>query len=258
MRVLAQLPEISHLPGFFEPLSAISHLFGAILFLFLGAFLLRRGWGDRTREILLGVYAFSCVLLFSLSGVYHMMPRGGTARAVMERLDHSAIFILIAGTCTPAHGLLVRSPARWRLLAVLWTTTIICIAIKMVYFRELPEWLGLGLYLALGWVAFIPVARVLSRCGYTFVRPLFLGGIIYSVGAAFEYLHWVVVIPGILQPHEIFHLAVLVAALCHYFFVWQFAAGENPVLGQGDRPHTKARKPVLEFNQATRRRVDQP
>ena len=105
--------ELYHLPGFHEPFSAISHLFGALLFLALGVPLLLRGRGSFARVFYLGVYTFSCVLLFSMSGVYHMMVRGGTAHRVIERLDHGAIFILIAGTFTPAHGILFRGWLRW-------------------------------------------------------------------------------------------------------------------------------------------------
>src|SRR5439155_6561626 len=111
--ILLGLPELYPLPGFHDPFSAISHLFGAVLFAWLGLLLLRRGRGDPLRVGFLGVYAFSCVLLFTMSGVYHQMVRGGTARLVMERLDHGAIFILIAGTLTAVHGLLFSGPYRW-------------------------------------------------------------------------------------------------------------------------------------------------
>src|SRR5688572_19241218 len=112
--------ELYHLPGFHEPFSAISHLLGAVLFAWLGALLLRRGRGDTERMIYLGVYAFSCVVLFSMSGVYHQMVPGGTAHRVMERLDHGAIFVLIAGTLTAVHGLLFTGPLRWGPLAFVW------------------------------------------------------------------------------------------------------------------------------------------
>src|SRR5437764_7650 len=106
-------PEIYHLPGFHEPFSAMSHLLGAAVFLFLGCVLLLRGRRNPGGLIYLGVYAASVVLLLSLSGVYHMPVRGGTAHRVMERLDHSAIFVLIAGSFTPAQGILFHGWQRW-------------------------------------------------------------------------------------------------------------------------------------------------
>ena len=108
---LGQISELHRLPCFHEPFSAASHLLGAVVFVALGYRLLRRGRGDRARLLFLGVYAASCVLLLSVSGVYHMTARGGPAHRVMERLDHSAIFVLIAGTFTPAHGSGLRATA---------------------------------------------------------------------------------------------------------------------------------------------------
>src|SRR4051794_13448772 len=100
------IPELQHFPGFYEPFSALSHLLGAFVFLILGCLLLLRGRGQRSRLIFLGIYAVAIVFLLSMSGVYHMLVRGGTPHRVLERLDHSAIFVLIAGTFTPIHGLL--------------------------------------------------------------------------------------------------------------------------------------------------------
>jgi channel protein (hemolysin III family) len=233
--LLAQTPELAHLPGFYEPCSAISHLFGAVLFFFLGLFLLRRGAGDRTRLVLLGIYAVSCVVLLSLSGVYHMMVRGTVSRVVMERLDHAAIFFLIAGTCTPAHGLLFRGHLRWGMLLFTWTAAIAGIIIKTVFFTAVPEWLGLSLYLALGWLGFFSAIHFGRLHGLAFIAPLLLGGIVYSVGATLEFFDYAVLIPGLVHPHEVFHLAVLVAALLHWLFIWQFATGEVRVCWSSGR-----------------------
>src|SRR5689334_22265927 len=82
-------------------------------------FRLRRGRGDSLRMTFLGVYAFTCVLLLSLSGVYHLLAPGGAGRTVLRRLDHGAIFALIAGTYTPVHGILFRGRARWTTLLLI-------------------------------------------------------------------------------------------------------------------------------------------
>jgi channel protein (hemolysin III family) len=226
----AAIPELYHLPGFYEPFSAISHLLGAAIFLVLGLLLLQRGRGDRTRLIYLGVLVASYVFLFSMSGVYHMMVRGGTAHRVMERLDHSAIFVLIAGTFTPAHGLLFRGPGRWGALVLIWGAAVCGITLKTIFFDNLPEWLGVTIYLTLGWVGAVSAVLLGRRFGFAFVKPLLLGGVAYSVGAFLDIFRWLVIIPGVLQPHEVCHLAVLIGAFCHFLFVWQFAAdpGSEP------------------------------
>jgi channel protein (hemolysin III family) len=222
-------PEILHLPGCYEPCSSLSHLFGALLFLGLGLILLRRGRGDPFRTSLLGVYVASCVVLLLISGSYHMLERGSAARIVVERIDHAAIFVFIAGTCTPAFGLLYRGLWRWTSLFFIWAVTATAITLKTIYFTDLPEWLGLALYLCFGWLGAFSAFHFARRYGFAFVIPLILGGVAYSVGGVMEYFGWPVVVPGMVHPHEVFHVAVLVGALFHWVFIWQFARGEVSV-----------------------------
>jgi channel protein (hemolysin III family) len=213
------------LPGFHEPFSAISHLAGALLFTYLGGLLLQRGRGQRARLIFLAVYAGSCVLLFAMSGVYHQMERGGTARLVFERLDHGAIFVLVAGSFTPAHGLLFQGWQRWAPLVLVWTAASAGIAIKTVYFEKVPEALSLAFYLTLGWCGLFSGLLIAQRYGYRFVQNLLFGGLAYSVGAVMEFFDWFTFVPGVVHAHELFHLAVLAGAILHWRFIWQFANG---------------------------------
>ena len=228
-----QLPEICRLPGCHEPFSAISHLVGAVVFLILGIVLLREARGDRARQVYLGVYAFACVFLFSMSGVYHMMTRGSVAHQVMERLDHSAIFVLVAGTFTPIHGLLFRGWLRWGPLVLIWTGAAAGIILKTVFFEHVAEWVGLSLYLALGWVGVFGAFFLARQYGVAFIRLVVLGGIVYSLGAVMEYFGWLTLIPGVLHSHDLFHLTVLVAALLHWRFIWQIAVFDAPASHEG-------------------------
>jgi hemolysin III len=166
------------------------------------------------------------VFLLSMSGVYHMMARGGTARLVLERLDHGAIFVFIAGSCTPAHGLLFRGWYRLGSLFLVWTAALSGITLKTVYFDSLPEWLGLTSYLALGWLGAFSAVHLGLRHGFAFVQPLLLGGVAFSIGAALDYLGWPVLVPGLVHAHELFHLVVLAGMLLHWWFIWRFATGE--------------------------------
>jgi channel protein (hemolysin III family) len=189
--------------------------------------LLRRGRGSPARVAYLGVFAFSSVFLFSMSAVYHMLPLGG-GRSVMERLDHSAIFVLIAGTFTPAHGILFRGPLRWGPLWAIWIATVTGITLKAVFFAYLPEWLGLTLYLSLGWVGAVSAFILWKRYGLAFIAPLLWGAGAYTVGAVGEFLGWFNLVPHVIGPHEVMHLLVLVGAALHWRFVWQFASGRLP------------------------------
>jgi channel protein (hemolysin III family) len=216
------------LPGFHDPVSALSHLLGAVVFLCLTPGLLRRGWGDHGRVAYLAVYATSCVLLFSLSGVYHMMEFGGTARAVLRRLDQGAIFLLIAGTFTPVHGLLFRGVLRWGPLVIIWTLALAGITLNSIFAHDWPEWLVLSMYQGLGWVGAFSALLLWQRFGLSFVKPLLWGAVPYTVGAIMEFLEWFVLIPGVVGAHELFHVAVLLGASFHWRFVSRFASGKLP------------------------------
>ena len=91
-----------------------------MVFAILSVSLIARGRGDARRVISLAVFAFSCVLLLSLSGVYHLLSPGTRGRGVLMRLDHAAIFVLIAGSFTPVHVILLRDRWHWHLLAWIW------------------------------------------------------------------------------------------------------------------------------------------
>jgi hemolysin III len=215
--------ELYHLPGFHEPFSAISHLLGAAVFAVLGVFLLRRGRGDPARIGFLGVYVVSCVALFSLSGVYHMMVTGGAAHFVMGRLDQGAIFVFIAATFTPLHGILFRGGLRWAPLAFVWTAAALGVVVQAIFPAQFAGWLGVTLYLALGWFGAFSGTILARRFGRRFVRPLVWGGVAYSVGAVIHSLDSLVVLPGVIHPHEVFHVAVLAGAYLHWRFIWGFA-----------------------------------
>ena len=213
------------IPGFSDPFSSLSHLVGAAVFAVLSVPLLRRGWGDWARVACLAVYAFSCVLLMSISGVYHLLAPGGAGREVMLRLDHAAIFVLIAGSFTPVHGILLTGRWRWEPLILLWSLTAAAITLKTIYFYDLSEALGLTLYLCLGWMGLV-TGRVVWLCyGGHFIHLLAWGGVAYTVGAVVDILGKPVLIPGIIGPHELFHVAVLVGAGLHWKFVYGFASG---------------------------------
>jgi channel protein (hemolysin III family) len=223
------------IPGFSDPVSSLTHLAGAATFAVLGGFLIARGRGDARRVIALSVFVFSCVLLLSLSGVYHLLTPATAGRGVLLRLDHAAIFILIAGSFTPVHSILLRDRWQWHLLAWIWIAALTGLTLKTVYFDVMPSWLGLLMYLGLGWLGLISTVALARRFGVRFVLPLVWGALAYTLGALADFLSWPVLVPGVIGPHEVFHLAVLAGIAFHWAFIRGIASGdldaEIPVLG---------------------------
>ncbi len=225
--VLQPAPEIYHLPGFHEPFSALSHLLGAFVFLALGGLLLLRGRRNPGGLPYLGIYAFAVVFQLSMSSGYHMVVRGSSEHRVMERIDHSAIFILIAGSFTPALGILFHGWLRWGPLILIWTAAIVGITLKAIFFEHFADWVGMTIYLTMGWLGIFGVFLLGRRYGFNFVKPLLIGGIAYSVGALIDqFMQFAIVIPRVIHPHDLFHVAVLMGVFWHWLFIWQFAAGD--------------------------------
>ena len=224
------MPDPSHLlsiPGFSDPFSSLTHLAGAVVFAFLSIGLIGRGRGDAGRVLSLVVFAFSCVLLLSLSGVYHLLEHDTVARSVLMRLDHAAIFVLIAGSFTPVHVILLSDRWHRHLLPLIWAAAIAGLALKSVYFDTMPEWLGLSMYLGLGWLGVISTVALARQFGLRFILPLVWGGLAYTVGAVADHFHWPTLLPDIIGPHELFHIAVLAGIAFHWSFISRIASGKS-------------------------------
>ncbi len=207
------------IPGFADPFSSLLHLAAALVFSILAVRLLQRGRGSIGRWLELAIFAFSAVFLLSMSGVYHLLALGGTARMVLQRLDHAGIFLLIAGSFTPVHGILFKGFWRWGFLAFIWVTAITGITLKTIFFASIPEWVSLVIYLGLGWLGLLSGFLLARRFGFSFIKPLLYSGLAYSLGGISEYLRWPVLIPGVIGPHELFHIAVIVGIALHWHFL---------------------------------------
>ncbi|GAB2505988.1 hemolysin III family protein [Nocardia heshunensis] len=166
------------------------------------------------------VYGITVCGVFGVSATYHRVHwKTVRARTWMKRADHSMIFLFIAGSYTPFALLGVRGQAGTILLAVVWAGALGGVTLKMLW-PTAPRWVGVPLYLLLGW-AIVPVAGTLiSHVGWTPVLLLLAGGIAYSVGGILYASRWPDPWPEVFGHHEFFHAATVVAALCHYIAIW--------------------------------------
>ncbi len=212
--------------GLSDPVSAVTHLAGALAFASQAGALLRRGRGSGARLLSLAVFAFCCVLLLSLSGAYHLLSPDTEERALLKQLDHAAIFLLIAASFTPVHTILFRAAWRWGMLTAVWGAALAGVILKTLYFDVMPEWVGLTMYLGLGWFGVVSAAALARRYGWRRLSAVLWGALAYTAGALAEFLRWPVPWPGIIGAHEVFHLAVLAGIACHWTFIARIARGE--------------------------------
>lgn len=166
------------------------------------------------------VYGLTVCGLFGVSAVYHRVTWStDRARTHMKRADHSMIFLFIAGSYTPFALLGLGGRTGLVLLVVVWCGAIAGVALKLLW-PTAPRWVGVPLYLLLGW-AIVPVAAPLTHnVGIAPMVLLLIGGIAYSVGAVLYATKWPNPWPEVFGHHEFFHAATVLAAMCHYAAIW--------------------------------------
>jgi hemolysin III len=137
----------------------------------------------------------------------------------MKRLDHSMIFVFIAGTYTPFAALTLPRASSIAVLIVVWTGAMFGVGLKSVW-PDAPRWLSVPLYIALGWVAVFVLPQLLHHYGVATLVLVAVGGVIYTLGALAYGFRKPNPYPGTFGFHEVFHLCTLVAAICHYIAIW--------------------------------------
>ncbi|WP_168706987.1 PAQR family membrane homeostasis protein TrhA [Gordonia paraffinivorans] len=191
------------------------------LALVIGAALL----GGAVAALTCTIYAITVVGLFTVSATYHRIPwKTMRARLRMKRADHATIFLFIAGSYTPFCALGLPSPTRWWVLAIVWAGAIGGALLKIVW-PGAPRWLGVTLYIALGWVIVTVAPALVHQTGVTVMVLLALGGVFYSVGGVLYAVRWPNPWPTTFGHHEVFHACTAVAALLHYIAAWMVVAG---------------------------------
>lgn len=213
--------------GFHEPFSSLSHLITAAIAIVGTVYLIKKGRGNAARVTALLIFSISVLFLYSMSGVYHLLSRGSVARDVFQRLDHAGIWVLIAGTMTPIHIILLRGGWRWGVLLLVWTIAITGLVLEVVFFKDFPEWLTLSLFLGLGWVGALSGYKFKRSFHGASLKLLGAGGLAYSVGAVTDFFRTPTLWPGVIGAHEVFHIFVILGTLCHWLFIYQWA--DHPV-----------------------------
>jgi hemolysin III len=165
------------------------------------------------------IYSLTVCGLFGTSALYHRRVWTERGYQVMRRLDHSMIFIFIAGTYTPFCLLLLSDRKATILLSIVWGGALAGVALKLVW-PHAPRWVSAPLYLALGWVAVAVLPDILREGGVTALVLLIIGGAVYSVGAVFYALRRPNPWPTVFGHHEFFHACTLVAAICHHIAIY--------------------------------------
>lgn len=207
-----------------EPINGLTHLAGAILsFAGLLAMVIKTAMTTPTPLAITAVIIFgiSMILLYSASATYHMVIARDKVIAFLRRLDHSMIFVLIAGTYTPFCFISLNGRTGAMLFSIIAGVAICGVVFKMVWFH-CPRWISTVLYIAMGWMVIFVFSPLSGSLNPTGLFLLVLGGIFYTVGGVIygakpkfiQFKHW--------GFHEIFHVFILLGSLAHFLSVFLF------------------------------------
>jgi hemolysin III len=198
------------------------HVYAAGVAVFAGASLVAVSWAVVSTRAGLATLAYTAatIVMFTVSATYHRVKwQSRTALKWMKRLDHSMIFVFIAGSYTP-FALLSLPPNEGHLvLAIVWGGAAAGIFLKVLW-PSSPRWLGVPLYILLGWVAIGFTTTILHNAGVAAMVLLIVGGALYSIGGILYALRWPDPWPTTFGFHEFFHSCTAVAAICHYIAMW--------------------------------------
>ncbi len=164
------------------------------------------------------IYATSMLLLYASSASYHLVPWSHRLRRVMKRIDHSMIFVLIAGTYTPFFLIVLDYQWGIPMLAAVWTLAAAGVLLKVLR-PDAPRWLGVGLYIGLGWIGIIPATQVIPAMSPSALALLIVGGLLYSGGALIYGARRPNPFPRVFGFHEVFHLLVVAGSVIHFIVV---------------------------------------
>lgn len=228
------LATITSLPGLCEPFAALSHFLGALAVLLLAPSLLRAAGADRTARWVLGLFAGAVALQLTASGLYHTFEFGTGTRALFERIDHAAIWLIVTGCFLPLWLFLLRERrGSTVLLAGVVLTSLAGLALETAFADLIPKWVTVILYVGFGSIG-TPIALwlVVTR-GLRETLLFFCCGVCFSIGALIQLPAEAVLIPGVVEYHELVHLFVLAGLFCHWAFVRKLAgrasAGQEPL-----------------------------
>jgi hemolysin III len=203
---------------FRDPVSGYTHLASAVVAVLGTLYLLLAGRGSLQREISLLVYGLSLITLFSASATYHLYNQNPKTLLRLRKWDHSAIYILIAGTYTPLCVNVFSGFWQWGLLIIIWAMAVIGIGVKL-FIINAPRWVTAGAYLVMSWFAIIGIKEMLATLPLSTLFWLLLGGLFYTGGAIIYITKKMDFFPGVFGFHEVWHIFVMLGAFSHFVFI---------------------------------------
>ena len=204
---------------FREPVSGLIRLVSAVLALIGMALLVIVGGGDTLRVFSLVVYGLSLITLFTASSLYHLVRIQNADTSALRKFDHTAIYLLIAGTYTPICLNYLSGGLRWGFFALIWGLALAGVVVKLFVIRA-PRWVTAGIYLVMGWMAVFVIKPLVAVMPVGGLVWMLVGGVLYTLGAVVYITKKPDPAPGVFGFHELWHVFVSLGAFSHFIMVY--------------------------------------
>lgn len=197
-----------------EVINVVTHLLGLVLSIVALVILVTSAslYGTTLHIVSFSIFGSSMVILYLASTLYHL-ARKKTLRRKLNIFDHSAIYVLIAGTYTPFCLVVLQNTLGWAMFALIWLLALVGILLKIFYTGKYDKLSTIG-YVLMGWVAIIAVKPLIEALNTEALVYILMGGISYTIGAVFYSLE------KLAYNHAIFHIWVLLGSMCHFIAIF--------------------------------------
>jgi hemolysin III len=204
-----------------EPVNTCTHLITFALALAGLVYLVIASRSSAAKVATMATYGATVIILFGASSLYHWIRTSPGKVLVLKKLDHAAIYLLIAGSYTPVFFYGLKGVWKWAMLGTVWFLACAGIILKMWYINA-PRWVSTSFYIGLGWIALVPFIQLVRNLPPGAIALMIAGGVFYTVGAAIYATKRLNFFPGRFGFHEIFHLFVTAGSITHFIMVARY------------------------------------
>lgn len=201
-----------------EPINTWTHFISFVAAIVGLVFLIIMSKNNISKLVTMTIYGLSLILLYGASSIYHWVQTTPQKQLLLKKIDHIAIYFLIAGSYTPVLYYGLDGAWRWAMLISVWSLAAIGMALK-IWFINAPRYVSAGFYVSLGWIALVPFLQLIKHLPLGAIILMAVGGVIYTMGAVIYATKIFDFYPKRFGFHEIFHLFIAAGSIVHFIMI---------------------------------------
>jgi hemolysin III len=204
-----------------EPVNTWTHFIPFLAAIVGLVFLIIMSKNNLSKLVIMTIYGLSIIMLYGASSVYHWVRTTPQRELLLKRVDHIAIYFLIAGSYTPVFYYGLTGTWRWAMLIAVWSLALVGMALK-IWFIHAPRFVSAAFYVSLGWIALVPFLQLIKHLPSEAIILMAVGGVCYTVGAVIYATKIFDFFPRRFGFHEIFHLFIAAGSIVHFIMIFVY------------------------------------